>query len=131
MHGSCTTTAGVRSSASSRRRRSAPHPAAPPPLRARALGPDRARPAGIVTRRPGGVSADRRSAEVYLAGHLAPLLLRDTASEITPTSRGRALGIPVAGGWTSQPVELGERWAHLLYTDGLVGATGAQAVIHN
>ncbi|MGO1336644.1 MAG: PP2C family protein-serine/threonine phosphatase, partial [Cellulosimicrobium funkei] len=97
------------------------------PLLERVLVPERARPEVFVTLCQVVVSADRRSAEVYLAGHLAPLLLRDTASEITPTSRGRALGIPVAGGWTSQPVELGERWALMLYTDGLVEATVAGA----
>ncbi|WP_322785410.1 PP2C family protein-serine/threonine phosphatase [Cellulosimicrobium cellulans] len=97
------------------------------PLLERVLVPERARPEVFVTLCQVVVSADRRSAEVYLAGHLAPLLLRDTASEITPTARGRALGIPVAGGWTSQPVELGERWALMLYTDGLVEATVAGA----
>ncbi|WP_318657552.1 PP2C family protein-serine/threonine phosphatase [Cellulosimicrobium composti] len=95
------------------------------PLLERVLVPERSRPEVFVTLCQVVISADRRTAEVYLAGHLAPLLLRDVASEITPTARGRALGIPVAGGWTSQTVELGERWALMLYTDGLVEATVA------
>ncbi|MBN0041506.1 fused response regulator/phosphatase [Cellulosimicrobium cellulans] len=96
------------------------------PLLERVLVPERSRPEVFVTLCQVVVSADRRRAEVYLAGHLAPLLLRDTATEITPTARGRALGIPVQGGWTSQPVDLGERWALMLYTDGLVEATVAR-----
>ena len=95
------------------------------PLLERVLVPERSRPEVFVTLCQVVISADRRTAEVYLAGHLAPLLLRDVASEITPTARGRALGIPVSGGWTSQTVELGERWALMLYTDGLVEATVA------
>src|SRR5690606_28942007 len=86
------------------------------PLLERVLVPERSRPEVFVTLCQVVISADRRTAEVYLAGHLAPLLLRDVASEITPTARGRALGIPVSGGWTSQTVELGERWALMLYT---------------
>ncbi|QJW38479.1 fused response regulator/phosphatase [Cellulosimicrobium protaetiae] len=97
------------------------------PLLERVLVPERARPEVFVTLCQVVISADRRTAEVYLAGHLAPLLLRDTAAEITPTARGRALGIPVTGGWESQSVDLGERWALMLYTDGLVEATVASS----
>jgi serine phosphatase RsbU (regulator of sigma subunit) len=37
--------------------------------------------------------------------------------------RGRALGIPVHGGWRSQRVELGERWRIVLFTDGVLETT--------
>lgn len=94
------------------------------PLLERVLVPERARPEVFVTLCQVVVDPQRRYADVYLAGHLAPLLLlRGTATEITPTARGRALGIPVDGGWTAQRVELGGQWAFVLYTDGLVEAT--------
>lgn len=93
------------------------------PLLERVLVPERARPEVFVTLCQVVISADRRRAEIYLAGHLAPLLLRETATEIDPTARGRALGIPVSGGWAPQGVDLGDRWALMLYTDGLVEAT--------
>nr|WP_253182118.1 fused response regulator/phosphatase [Cellulosimicrobium cellulans] len=94
------------------------------PLLERVLVPERARPEVFVTLCQVVVDPQRRYADVYLAGHLAPLLLlRGTATEITPTARGRALGIPVDGGWTAQRVELGAQWAFVLYTDGLVEAT--------
>jgi len=95
------------------------------PLLERVLVPERARSEVFVTLCQVVVSADRRRAQIYLAGHLAPLLLRETSTEIRPTARGRALGIPVSGGWTPQEVDLGERWALMLYTDGLVEATVA------
>jgi serine phosphatase RsbU (regulator of sigma subunit) len=93
------------------------------PLLERVLVPERARPEVFVTLCQVVIDPQRRYADVYLAGHLAPLLLRDAATEITATSRGRALGIPVDGGWAPQRVELGGRWALVLYTDGLVEAT--------
>lgn len=98
-------------------------PAAVLPLLERVLVPERSRPEVFVTLCQVVVDAQRRYADVYLAGHLAPLLLRDAATEIRPTARGRALGIPVDGGWTPQRVELGGKWALVLYTDGLVEAT--------
>ena len=93
------------------------------PLLERVLVPERARPEVFVTLCQIVIDPTRRYADVYLAGHLAPLLLRDTAAEIPPTARGRALGIPVSGDWEAQRVELGGRWALMLYTDGLVEAT--------
>jgi len=93
------------------------------PLLERVLVPERARPEVFVTLCQIVIDPTRRYADVYLAGHLAPLLLRETAAEIPPTARGRALGIPVSGDWEAQRVELGGRWALMLYTDGLVEAT--------
>ncbi|MCB7137764.1 fused response regulator/phosphatase [Cellulosimicrobium marinum] len=93
------------------------------PLLERVLVPERARPEVFVTLCQVVVDPARRRADLYLAGHLAPLLLQDTVTEVVPRARGRALGIPVTGGWTAQPVELGGRWALMLYTDGLVEAT--------
>ncbi|ROS77192.1 serine phosphatase RsbU (regulator of sigma subunit) [Cellulomonas sp. PhB143] len=66
----------------------------------------------------------RQTAEVYLAGHLAPLLLGpDGCTEVDASSRGRAIGVPVDGGWSAVTVTLGAPWSLLLYTDGLVEAT--------
>ncbi|WP_435735653.1 SpoIIE family protein phosphatase [Cellulosimicrobium sp. PMB13] len=98
-------------------------PAAILPLLERVLVPERARPEVFVTLCQVVVDPGRRFADIHLAGHLAPLLLQESATEVPPTARGRALGIPVAGGWSAQRVELGGRWALMLYTDGLVEAT--------
>ncbi|MFF4651819.1 PP2C family protein-serine/threonine phosphatase [Streptomyces sp. NPDC001380] len=71
-------------------------------------------------------------AELHLAGHPAPVLLRpDTAPELLPADEpGPALGLVPAGSgldrWPAVRVELGAEWGLLLYTDGLVeGRVGA------
>lgn len=74
------------------------------------------------------VSADRSCADLYLAGHPVPLLLGepDSArpSQPLPTDlRGRALGIPLTGGWHPAHLDLGERWRVMMYTDGVLEAT--------
>ncbi|GII99449.1 serine phosphatase RsbU (regulator of sigma subunit) [Sediminihabitans luteus] len=70
------------------------------------------------------IAADRTRAQVYIAGHLAPLHLgAGPCVEVSASRRGRALGVPVAGGWESVEVELAAPWALMLYTDGLVEAT--------
>ena len=68
------------------------------------------------------VAADRRSAELRLAGHPAPMLIDD--------DRARALDLPPSGpplgvveGVTWRPHELsfdGAPWSLLLFTDGLI-----------
>ena len=67
------------------------------------------------------IEADRRHAQVYLAGHPAPLLLTPTG--IAPLSEGAtgpALGLFPDGRWTYETLDLGTDWSLLLYTDGLI-----------
>lgn len=93
------------------------------PLLERVLGSERARPEIFTTVSMLAVAPDRTSADLYLAGHPVPLLL-GTPSALLPTDlRGRALGIPVSGGWEPRRLALGERWRILLYTDGILEAT--------
>ncbi|WP_338403867.1 fused response regulator/phosphatase [Cellulosimicrobium arenosum] len=93
------------------------------PLLERVLVPERARPEVFVTLCQILVAPERTHADVYLAGHPAPIVLGAGATLLDTSARGRALGIPVPGGWRAQRVELGGRWTIMLYTDGLVEAT--------
>ncbi|MBN9109777.1 MAG: SpoIIE family protein phosphatase [Pseudonocardia sp.] len=72
------------------------------------------------------VAADRRHADLYLAGHPPPLLLDGTTPRPLPD---HALGVPLGVhlGTTWEPVEVGlpDGWALLLYTDGLIEARDA------
>ncbi|GIG27922.1 PP2C family protein-serine/threonine phosphatase [Cellulomonas marina] len=69
------------------------------------------------------VAPDRRSAELYLAGHPAALLVGPPTAVVPPVRRGRALGLPLDGGWEPQHVPLEGDWRLLVYTDGLLEAT--------
>ena len=71
------------------------------------------------------VAPDRLSADLYLAGHPVPLLLGPPSRLLPPNGRGRALGVPVSGGWPAQHLELGDRWRLMMYTDGIIEATVA------
>ncbi|MBE7698925.1 fused response regulator/phosphatase [Oerskovia sp. Sa1BUA8] len=93
------------------------------PLVERVLVPERARPEVFVTLCQVVIAPDRTSVDLYLAGHMPPLLLQGSCSELPTTSRGRALGIPVDGGWRVERVPLEGPWALMLYTDGLIEAT--------
>jgi serine phosphatase RsbU (regulator of sigma subunit) len=87
------------------------------------LHAERSRPEIFTTVAMFVVPPGRRSADLYLAGHPVPLIL-GSPSELAPTvRRGRALGVPVAGTWHAQVLDLGERWRLLMYTDGLLEAT--------
>ncbi|MDM7856173.1 SpoIIE family protein phosphatase [Cellulomonas sp. MW4] len=89
----------------------------------RVLASERHRPEVFTTAAMLAVAPDRESADLYLAGHPVPFLL-DPSAELLPTGhRGRALGIPVTGGWEPARLHLGPRWRVLLYTDGLLEAT--------
>lgn len=104
------------------------------PLLERVLLAERGRPEVFVTICQAVISPDRRHMDVYLAGHLPPLLVVPQASagagaqvthrceELPSSARGRALGIPVDGSWTAHRVRLPEVWTAVLYTDGLVEA---------
>lgn len=94
----------------------------------RVLAAERARPEVFTTVSMLAIAPDRRSADLYLAGHPVPLLLGDRAlgerTRLLPAdARGRALGIPVGGGWPARHLDLGTSWRVLMYTDGLLEAT--------
>jgi serine phosphatase RsbU (regulator of sigma subunit) len=74
------------------------------------------------------VAPDRTTGQLYLAGHPQPVLISaDTVRELqAPISLPP--GITSDSQWPSAPVELGEDWSVLMYTDGLVeGKTGTGA----
>jgi len=71
------------------------------------------------------VAPDRTTGQLYLAGHPQPVLMSvDTVRELqAPISLPP--GITSDSQWPSAPVDLGQDWSVLLYTDGLVeGKTG-------
>ncbi|MFI9269540.1 PP2C family protein-serine/threonine phosphatase [Kitasatospora sp. NPDC052896] len=74
----------------------------------------------------------REHAEVYLAGHPAPLLMSATGRPVVVPAEhaGPALGLlpcdDVAAGWPPYHLDLEPGWSLLLYTDGLIeGRVGA------
>jgi serine phosphatase RsbU (regulator of sigma subunit) len=72
------------------------------------------------------VAPDRASGQLYLAGHPQPLLI--TADTVRELEAPISLPPGITGGseWPSAPVELGQNWSVLIYTDGLVeGKTGS------
>ncbi|QMU73125.1 PP2C family protein-serine/threonine phosphatase [Streptacidiphilus sp. P02-A3a] len=80
------------------------------------------------------IDPDGEYAELHLAGHPAPLLLREfRPPELLPYDNGGpALGLlPLDGPaeveqWPPTKVRLGEEWSLMLYTDGLIeGRIGA------
>lgn len=93
------------------------------PLLERVMLDERSRPETFTTLCQLVISADRSSADLFLAGHHAPILVSEQSRSIEPTHRGRALGIPVDSPWKSQRLELDGSWWLMLYTDGLLEAT--------
>lgn len=89
----------------------------------RVLAAERARPEVFTTVSMLAIAPDRRTADLYLAGHPVPLLLGERTSLLPSDARGRALGIPVGGGWPARRLDLGASWRVLMYTDGLLEAT--------
>ena len=69
------------------------------------------------------VAPDRRSMDLYLCGHPAPFLLGRPTVVLPTSRRGRALGIPVLGGWQPERVELGDSWRVIMVTDGVLETT--------
>jgi PAS domain S-box-containing protein len=67
------------------------------------------------------VHPDRRSVAIALAGHPPPLLARGRKVEVVEVLAGPALGILEQGyPWEIDTLEVGEVWALLCYTDGLI-----------
>ena len=93
------------------------------PLVERVMLNERSKPETFTTLCQLVLSADRRSADLYLAGHHPPILLGTQATAIEATARGRALGIPVDSPWRAQRLEFDDTWWLMLYTDGLLEAT--------
>lgn len=87
---------------------------------------ERGRPEIFATLTQVVVDPDRTGLELFLCGHPAPLLLGDgvlPATTLPDDAGGRALGIPLTGGWTGRRVDLPRRWRVLLTTDGVLEAT--------
>jgi PAS domain S-box-containing protein len=53
------------------------------------------------------------------AGHPPPILVTDVGTELLEEAEGLLLGMPLDSAWGTTRIELPERWALLLYTDGL------------
>ena len=72
------------------------------------------------------LAPDRERATLWLAGHPAPLLLRDVAEQLPDDAVGPALGVVAAQRWESAEIGLGRSWRLVLFSDGLVeGRSGA------
>jgi serine phosphatase RsbU (regulator of sigma subunit) len=66
------------------------------------------------------IDPERTSASLRLAGHPAPLLITDDDVEaLEPGPAGPPLGVLQDAVWPAHDIPLGERWALLLFTDGL------------
>ncbi|MCU1432376.1 MAG: response regulator receiver modulated serine phosphatase [Actinotalea sp.] len=87
------------------------------------LSAERGRPEIFATLVMMVVAPDRRSLDLYLCGHPTPFLVGAPTTPLPSGRRGRALGIPILGGWEPQRVELGEQWRVIMFTDGLLEAT--------
>jgi len=68
------------------------------------------------------VSPDRRRVVVALAGHPPPLLAHDGKIEFVEVVGGPALGVLEESyyAWQAGAMEVGDTWALLCYTDGLI-----------
>ena len=66
------------------------------------------------------IAADRRSAELHLVGHPAPLLVTDTVRLLSEAKVVPPLGVVARTSWPATRIELPPDWALLLHTDGLI-----------
>ena len=89
----------------------------------RVLISERERPETFTTAVMVEVLPDGRTVDLYLCGHPAPFVVGPPTRSLPTTSRGRALGIPVAGGWSAERVTFEGSWHVALFTDGLIEAT--------
>lgn len=87
----------------------------------RVLEAERHRPDIFTTFALVSITADRRSARLWLAGHPAPVLLdADGARELSVDHVHLPLGLVDDQRWTAQTVALPPQWTLLLFTDGLI-----------
>lgn len=93
------------------------------PLLERVLVAERGDPWVFTTLCMLDVAPARDGADLYLAGHPSPVLLGADPRTLPVHARGRALGVPVPGGWAPVRVALRPPWRVLLYTDGVIEAT--------
>jgi serine phosphatase RsbU (regulator of sigma subunit) len=67
------------------------------------------------------VAPDRRTAEVWLAGHPAPVLIDGgMPRELSVDRVHLPLGLDEHQSWEARTVQLPDRWTLLLFTDGLI-----------
>jgi len=67
------------------------------------------------------LAPDLRRAVVRIAGHPCPLIIRDDAAEQIPVpSRGPLLGLSEDTTWQGSEIQLGEEWALVVFTDGII-----------
>lgn len=72
------------------------------------------------------VAPDRRTAELWLAGHHVPIGLDPAPYLLPPTGRGPALGLLPHATWGGLTLELPSPWRLVMFTDGLFeGRVGA------
>jgi serine phosphatase RsbU (regulator of sigma subunit) len=72
------------------------------------------------------VAPDRRSVELWLAGHHVPIMLEPEPHLLPSTGRGAALGLLPQPTWAPLLLEVGDAWRLLMFTDGLFeGRIGA------
>lgn len=75
---------------------------------------------GFVTLCAVDIDAGHRTAHLHLAGHPPPIVLSDGAPVVPDRPRGPLLGVIDDPAWPLNGVPLPERWALLLFTDGLI-----------
>jgi serine phosphatase RsbU (regulator of sigma subunit) len=66
------------------------------------------------------VEPSRERGRLFLAGHPAPLMLRQSPTQLADDLVGPALGMLPDVVWRSRMVELGTAWRVMLFSDGLV-----------
>jgi serine phosphatase RsbU (regulator of sigma subunit) len=66
------------------------------------------------------VAPSRDTADLWLAGHHAPLLLDPQPQQLPAASRGPALGLLPHAVWTPHRLHLGDAWRLVLFTDGWI-----------
>ena len=86
----------------------------------RQLRTERTEPHGFVTLCAAEIDAAHRTARLHLAGHPAPIVLSDDDPVVPDRPRGPLLGVVDDPEWPVNEVALPQRWALLLFTDGLI-----------
>lgn len=67
------------------------------------------------------LAPDRRELRLHMAGHPGPVLLRGISSTaVVPSERSPVLGIVDNAKWCATQLELGDDWAVITFTDGIL-----------